>query len=150
MIGVAREDRFWAKVNMLGKHWMWTGGVSSGYGLFSWRENGKVLHRGAHVMAYELCIGAVPDGLTVDHLCRIKLCCNPACLEPVTMRVNTLRGTSPVAINATKTECSRGHKLEGANLRIKQGRYGPQRICRKCDYIYTKNARAKRRRSSLV
>jgi hypothetical protein len=33
----------------------------------------------------------IPDGLTLDHLCRNKSCVNPDHLEPVTREENTVR-----------------------------------------------------------
>jgi len=91
-----------------------------------------------HRIAYEFALGPIPDGLTLDHLCRNTICCNPAHLEPVTLRVNTLRGTSPIADNARKTHCKNGHPFDEANT------YNPpkqptHRHCRICQ-----NERGKR------
>jgi hypothetical protein len=55
----------------------------------------------------------------------------PGHLEPVTHKVNTLRGTAPTAVNAAKTHCLRGHALEGDNLVPFQLSIG-QRACRTC------------------
>lgn len=41
---------------------------------------------------YELLVGPIPPGLQIDHLCRNKICVNPAHLEPVTHRENLMRG----------------------------------------------------------
>lgn len=46
----------------------------------------------AHIVFYERKYGKVPDGLELDHLCRIRLCVNPDHLEPVTRMVNVQRG----------------------------------------------------------
>lgn len=46
----------------------------------------------AHRLFYEHHIGAIPDGLVLDHLCRVKMCVNPEHLEPVTQRENCIRG----------------------------------------------------------
>lgn len=87
-----------------------------GYGTLSInRYGGKVL---AHRFSYEHHKGPIPEGLTVDHLCRNTLCVNPDHLEAVTQTENTLRGTAPTAINAAKTHCNGGHALSGPNLRI--------------------------------
>lgn len=126
------SDRFWARVIREDGCWRWMGSVNStGYGHFTWREDGKIKTRGAHVIAYELHTGTTVSG-TIDHLCRNPGCVNPAHLEPVSMRENTLRGDSPVAGNARKTHCKRDHPLAGHNLIIKRGKYGQQRICRIC------------------
>lgn len=52
-------------------------------------DSGNV--RGAHVVAYELAYGPVPDGLHVDHLCNIRLCVEPKHLEAVTQAENNHR-----------------------------------------------------------
>jgi hypothetical protein len=50
-----------------------------------------------HRAAYELFVGPIPDGLHIDHLCRVRHCCNPEHLEPVTMLENFKRGREAVA-----------------------------------------------------
>lgn len=44
--------------------WLWTGGARTpkGYGRFC--------NTGAHRYAYELFVGPIPAGLTIDHICR--------------------------------------------------------------------------------
>lgn len=87
-----------------------------GYGVLSInRTGGKVL---AHRFSYEHHYGPIPDGLTIDHLCRNTRCVNPDHLEAVTVWTNTSRGNAPTAVNAAKTHCIRGHELVGDNLRI--------------------------------
>lgn len=81
--------------------------------------------RYTHRVVYELRVGPVPEGMDLDHLCRVKHCANPDHLEPVTHRVNVLRGESPSAINARKTECPR---CGGEFTRDTRG----YRICRPC------------------
>ena len=78
------EERFWAKVDKTDDCWLWTANrTNAGYGHF-WLDRRMVL---AHRFAYELLIGPIPDGLTLDHLCRVRACVNPAHLEAVTNRV---------------------------------------------------------------
>ncbi len=73
--------------------------------------------------------GAPIRGTFGDHLCRRRDCFNPAHLEPTTQAENTLRGVSPGALNAAKTECIRGHDLtDPTNVRIYNGR----RHCKAC------------------
>jgi hypothetical protein len=56
----------------------------AGYG----RLGAKLAHR----IAYEYHRGPIPEGLQLDHLCRVTSCCNPDHLEPVPQRVNYERG----------------------------------------------------------
>lgn len=117
-------DRFWAKVDKSGDCWIWTASRNpKGYGQIAMKPGGPKL---AHRVAWELLNGPVPDGLQLDHLCRNRLCVNPAHLEPVDNRTNTLRGVGPTAINAQKTSCTRGHSL--ADAYVSKG----MRYCRTC------------------
>lgn len=66
----------------------YTGCISAtGYGWLA-KDGGRML---AHRAAYELLVGPIPAGLTLDHLCRNTKCCNPAHLEPVTNAENVRR-----------------------------------------------------------
>ncbi len=102
--------------------WLWMKYVHpNGYGMCFYNKRGDVAHR----VAYRLWVGEIPKGLTIDHKCRVTSCVNPDHLEAVTQRVNTHRGTGPVAVNAAKTHCKRGHELSGDNLDVLKGKYGP-------------------------
>lgn len=48
--------------------------------------------RMAHILSWLVHKGVYPDGLLLDHKCKVRCCVNPAHLEPVTPRENTLRG----------------------------------------------------------
>lgn len=126
------EDRFWRYVARSDGCWEWIGYQSpDGYGKFQW-EGGQLAHR----FAYELLVGAIPDGLTLDHLCRNRGCVNPAHLEPVTQTVNKLRGVSFVAQQAAQTHCKRGHLLSGDNVRLEKTKRGWSRRCKTCQKAY--------------
>jgi hypothetical protein len=90
----SEPERFWLKVDRQdqGECWRWTGAVAGGYGRF-WIGPGRARGRPvqAHRFAYELLVGPIPDGLTIDHLCLNKLCVNPAHMEPVTGAENSRR-----------------------------------------------------------
>lgn len=76
-------------VSPLDECWVWCARTNrNGYGRL--RVGGRELM--AHRLAYEALVGPIPEGLVLDHLCRVRLCINPAHLEPVTVRENTLRG----------------------------------------------------------
>lgn len=71
--------------------WIWNGsttGKDGRYGQFI--VNGRPFK--AHRWSYEDHKGTIPDGLELDHLCRVTLCVNPDHLEPVTHLVNVRRG----------------------------------------------------------
>lgn len=109
-----------AKIEPQGDCWAWVAYKNkSGYGRV--RLFGRLTL--AHRAVYVLLVGPIPEGLTLDHLCRNPPCVNPAHLEPVTMRINALRGVGPTAINAAKVFCIRGHRLVRGTR---------QRICKIC------------------
>lgn len=116
------DDRLWPKVDRSGGPeacWPWLGAINQGYGYF-WLNG--TMHN-AHRVVYELLIGPVPDGLTLDHLCQNTRCVNPAHLDPCPTGENTLRSSRAItAINARKTHCVRGHEFTPENTRILTGR----------------------------
>jgi hypothetical protein len=138
------QKRFWSKVEFSGSCWLWTGTKSdTGYGNI-YIDGSKQL---AHRVAYELLVGPIPEGLDLDHLCRIRACVNPDHLEPVTRRENCLRGRRSKLLqrgtdtNARKTHCPKGHPYDEANTSIRGGR----RHCRACH-----RDRMKAKRSVMV
>jgi hypothetical protein len=67
--------------------------------------------RRAHRISYETFRGSIPQGLTIDHLCRVPACVNPVHLEPVTFAENTRRNMSPSHIAHRTGRCRKGHTL---------------------------------------
>jgi len=140
MMSVA--DRFWEKVDRHGPDdcWEWRGPVRGvGYGGFYFNGAAEYAHR----FAYQLTHGSPPpDGMDIDHLCRNRLCCNPAHLEAVTHQENIRRGDTLPAMNAAKTHCVNGHPFAGRNLHVLPS--GARR-CRACNAAASERQRAKRR-----
>ena len=121
-------QRFWAKVNKTDTCWLWTASTTNGYGkIHSGGRSRKMLL--AHRVAYEMLVGPIPEGMHLDHLCRVILCVNPKHLEPVTLQENVLRGENFIAKRARQTECLRGHPLSGANLRTNSNGHRSCKIC---------------------
>lgn len=84
--------------------WLWQSVIGKdGYGKFATSGTTKPL---AHRIAYELFVGPIPEGLQIDHLCRVRRCVNPEHLEPVTQLENVRRG-----IWAQATHCKYGHPI---------------------------------------
>jgi hypothetical protein len=137
-------ERFWSKVGPgLGpvECWLWTAGTNAkGYGTIG-RGGAGGRAALAHRIAWELVRGPMPDGLELDHLCRVRRCVNPAHLEAVTHAENVARGDAG-QVQARKTHCPAGHPYGGGNLYVNpDGR----RLCRACRY-----AQAAARRRALA
>lgn len=111
----------------------WTGRIDrDGYGRL-----GREL---AHRLTYAAVVGTIPDGLTIDHLCRVRDCINPAHMEPVTRAENTRRGTALSVVNAAKEVCDYGHPFTAENTySIKTG----GRRCRACAARHAREYRAR-------
>lgn len=132
-IEAPKARRFWAKVERdgpipefaprLGPCWLWTGKINpkTGYGSYS--------NSSSHRAAWIFTNGPVPEGLQLDHLCRVRACCNPAHLEPVTRSENQLRGLGS-GLRKPTTHCLRGHEYTPENT------YRPPRqnhkVCLEC------------------
>lgn len=108
--------------------WIWQNALyPTGYGACGDNRGGGYAHRAS----WEIANGAIPEGLTLDHLCRVRACVNPDHLDPCTLGENVMR--SPIAlaaINARKTHCVNGHAFDDDNTRF----VGPNRHrkCRAC------------------
>jgi len=119
-------ERLEIRTDRTGECWLWTGRLN-GSGYAEMKLDGR--YQMAHRVAYQEIVGPIPEGMQLDHLCRVRHCVNPAHLEPVTSRENTIRGKGLPAINAAKTHCKRGHAFDEANTFINT--FG-SRVCRAC------------------
>ena len=134
-------ERFWPKVDRKGDDecWPWLAGISpNGYGRFHVVDPQPQY---AHRFAYELLVGPIPKGLTIDHLCKNKRCVNPAHMEPVTAAENTRRNDAPMHVLHRADRCQRGHDLSEVGYVRPDGK---GRICRVCQ----KNRESAKRRAA--
>lgn len=68
--------------------WIWTDYcVAQGYGRFSIKS---VMYQ-AHKVSYEHFVGPVPEGLEIDHMCKVRGCVNPEHLQVITHKENVPR-----------------------------------------------------------
>jgi hypothetical protein len=103
-------NRFVGKVDMgTGSGcWLWTAYITrDGYGRL--KVDGRMVL--AHRYSFEAAHGAIPAGLVMDHLCRVRRCVNPDHLRAVTQRENVYaRGSLALTKrHAQRTTCPRGH-----------------------------------------
>lgn len=81
--------------------WLWQGTTNHGYG---WCGDEHGVSRNAHRLAWEIWVGPIPAGMTLDHVCHTndpfcfggeclhRRCLNPEHLEVVTRAENIRRG----------------------------------------------------------
>lgn len=133
------QCRFVAKVEVGSECWLWTGAQdSNGYGHM--RDGQRTVK--AHRFSYETAVERIPDGLEIDHLCRVRLCVNPDHLEPVTDHENWIRGNQPGAIVVRNGRCKRDHSMADAIIRPNGARR-----CRTCRNEQKREAYAADRRA---
>lgn len=146
---------FWRKVKKTDSCWLWTGSTHEGYGTLRRTRGGRQKKFQAHRFAYELLVGPIPEGMTLDHLCHNndkecqagndcihRRCVNPAHLEPTPNIKNILRGKGWTAKNARKTHCPHGHEYNAKNTFIN---INGSRVCIICRRNNDRVRRAKKR-----
>lgn len=106
-------QRLWAKVQVNGEWecWPWTGALDfGGYPMVWGDESHRALR--AHRVVYEMFEGPIPPGLTIDHLCYVRLCMNPAHMDLCSAGENAARSPrAPYNVKRRQTHCKRGHLL---------------------------------------
>jgi hypothetical protein len=129
-------ERFWSKVDKTETCWLWTGWLKhNGYGMFDLGViDGKKIKLQAHRVSYEVFVGPLIDGMTIDHIkevCSSRTCVRPDHLRQITRGANVLAGDTIAARNKAKTHCDRGHEFTPENIYVppKKPR---SRYCRAC------------------
>lgn len=99
--------------------WVWQ--LSTDSGGYARYFNGR-MHR-PHVEQYHEKYGPVPQGLHLDHLCRIRRCINPDHLEPVTCAENQRRGLN-TKLSPGEVLAIRELRANGVSLGAISARFG--------------------------
>lgn len=137
--------------------WLWTGQLSKdGYGKIQLRPAdlwmaGKIGDKPqgcrVHRVAYTIWRGPIPEGMTLDHRCRVITCFNPDHLRPMTTQENVMIGEGIFAQNARKEYCTNGHLLSEENLYTHRIDGRVCKICREIDwrkdYAYQQTLKAR-------
>lgn len=124
--------RFMAKVQVTESCWLWGAAISDeGNGWF-WS---KPRPERAHRWSYMFHKGAIPDGLVLDHLCRVRHCVNPDHLEPVTILENVSRGA------VAHRFCRKGHAIKQEDLIVSGEGRSRRRNCPTCKKLYVRKPR---------
>ncbi|OGO40039.1 MAG: hypothetical protein A2Z03_11975 [Chloroflexi bacterium RBG_16_56_8] len=127
-------ERFWEKVNKngptvrpeLGRCWLWIASILVPHGYGQIQVDGKP--RRAHVVAWELENGPVPEGKILRHKCDVRHCIRPFHLEPGTYKENAAdrdsrgRGNPPTGARNHffgTGELRRGEKNPAAKLSLR-------------------------------
>lgn len=141
------EERFWTHVNKNsgifgadGQYptecWTWTACVrEDGYSKFQVQYETVYAHIFSYVNISEQ---TVPEGFTIDHLCRTRHCIRINHLEAVPHIVNINRGLTSYH-NKIKTHCKHGHEFTPENTRI----YNGGRYCITCNRIHNRTYKRK-------
>jgi len=133
--GATVDWRFFSKVRQVGDCWEWRHTDSNGYGTQFQRTL-------PHRWAYEYLRAPIPEGLELDHLCRNRRCVNPWHLEPVTRRVNAMRGVG------SKETCVNGHPYTEENT-YRDPTKG-KRGCRACRQEASQRSAARKAARTLL
>lgn len=122
--------------------WFWMGYMNKGgYGVL----RGSRGTMGAHRWFYEQVKGPIPDGMVINHICRVRLCVNPDHLEAVTQKQNIYAdGSMCLASENIKKECC--PKCGGDYTPIGNNK----RICKPCSAAYKADYHIKHRERILA
>lgn len=127
--------------------WLWQGHINPDTGYGYRQVRGKTWR--AHRFSYVHFVGEIPDGLVLDHLCRVRHCVNPDHLEPVTPQENVERGLAGLGLHVPNVMRGCGkHGFTDGHVRETSNRKGKRRrswSCRICQREWEANYRERRR-----
>ena len=116
----------WADKTMPATCTVWIGSTNSkGYGLAT--RDGKL--ELAHRVAWEAEKGPIPEGMVLDHRCRVRNCVTLAHLDLVTVAENSRRGRVAGGLHVGDT-CINGHEICPGGLYVKPSGATECRECR--------------------
>lgn len=131
---------FWSRAEVAADDdcWLWRLAPGThGYGQVSDGSGTFLAHRAAWALANGR---QVPDGMTIDHVCHVRMCVNPAHLRPLP-NVDNARDN----LQAFKTHCPQGHPYAGTNLIVYTNPKGQTcRKCRRCHHELLDRRKAER------
>lgn len=150
-VAVREQRRLWSAIEVTADCWWWLGSLDPcGYGYLFF--GGRL--QGAHRVVYQVIVGAIPDGLTLDHTChtadvtceggcncRHRRCVNPAHLEPVERAENFRRGYERWLAGHLE-RCKHGHEMTPENTYLSPVK-GKRRVCRTCTRLAQRKRQAR-------
>lgn len=136
------EEYFWPKVDKkgpipehqpeLGPCWIWIAArTDKGYGVLS----DGIRQRGAHVIAWKIRYGLIPEGKMILHKCD-----NPPCVNTEHLFSGTHSDNMKDCVRkgrhkeVKRMHCAKGHPFVGENLFIRDGK----RKCRACSRAWAR------------
>lgn len=132
-INIKAQERAATKYRANGECWETTYSIGThGYGQVGWWENGRSRVTTAHRAAWTYHNGPIPEGMTIDHICRNRKCVNPSHLQLLTNLQNAI-SNSP---DYNPEYCKNGHRRRDKDIGSGQG-------CQECKNEYMRKKRAK-------
>lgn len=117
--------RFMEKVEQTPECWYWVGALAdNGYGNFWDGARQEKAHRWSYV---NIGGGTIPEGMVIDHICRVR-----DCVRPDHLRVMTRGDNVRIGEKANRTHCPLGHVYNDENTYY---RSTGSRVCRACARI---------------